>query len=491
MKLLNDILYKAGITEIAGDPQAPVSGIQFDSRKVSSGDLFAAIRGTQTDGHAFIPSALAAGAKVVVCEEIPSDKPEGVTFVKVKDSSQALGVMASNFYGNPSEELKLVGITGTNGKTTTATLLYELFTSLGYSAGLLSTIHNILLGEVIPSSHTTPDPLEMNRLLRDLANRGGGYCFMEVSSHAVAQNRIAGLSFTGGIFSNITHDHLDYHKTFQEYLRAKKGFFDQLPPGAFALINTDDKNGRVMVQNTRARISTYALKSAADFKCRILENQFEGLHLWMDGHDIFCRLTGEFNAYNLTATYAAAILLEQDPEEVLAFLSSVKPVEGRFDTLRSKDNITAIVDYAHTPDALLNVLKTIGELRTRNEKVITVVGAGGDRDRSKRPLMAGICADKSDLVILTSDNPRSEDPGDIIAEMRKGVPADQARKVMVIENRREAIRTACNLASPGDIILVAGKGHEKYQEIKGVRHPFDDKKILEEMLFNVEPIKPY
>jgi UDP-N-acetylmuramoyl-L-alanyl-D-glutamate--2,6-diaminopimelate ligase len=314
---------------------------------------------------------------------------------------------------------------------------------------------------------------------------------MEVSSHAVAQNRIAGLSFTGGIFSNITHDHLDYHKTFQEYLRAKKGFFDQLPPGAFALINTDDKNGRVMVQNTRARISTYALKSAADFKCRILENQFEGLHLWMDGHDIFCRLTGEFNAYNLTATYAAAILLEQDPEEVLAFLSSVKPVEGRFDTLRSKDNITAIVDYAHTPDALLNVLKTIGELRTRNEKVITVVGAGGDRDRSKRPLMAGICADKSDLVILTSDNPRSEDPGDIIAEMRKGVPADQARKVMVIENRREAIRTACNLASPGDIILVAGKGHEKYQEIKGVRHPFDDKKILEEMLFNVEPIKPY
>jgi UDP-N-acetylmuramoyl-L-alanyl-D-glutamate--2,6-diaminopimelate ligase len=483
---LSEILYKAGITKIAGDPLVPVSGIRFDSREVSGGDLFVAVRGTQMDGHSFIPSAVASGARVVVCEQMPGIRPQGVTFVQVRDCNYALGIMASNFYGNPSEELTLVGITGTNGKTTTVTLLYELFTRLGYGVGLLSTIQNRILDKVVPSTHTTPDPVQLNKLLRELADLGGGYCFMEVSSHAIAQQRIAGLKFAGGIFSNITHDHLDYHKTFREYLQAKKAFFDRLPSEAFALVNTDDKNGKVMIQNTRAKIRTYALKTQADFKCKVLENQFEGLHLSIDGHEIFCRLTGEFNAYNLTGVYAAATLLGQNPVEVLALLSAVKPVEGRFETIRS-NNITAIVDYAHTPDALVNVLKTIGEIRTRNEKVITVVGAGGDRDKTKRPLMAAICADKSDLVILTSDNPRSEDPEMILEDMKKGVHADQMRKVMVIVNRMEAIKTACHLASPGDIILVAGKGHEKYQEIKGVKHPFDDKKILEEMLLPKEP----
>jgi UDP-N-acetylmuramoyl-L-alanyl-D-glutamate--2,6-diaminopimelate ligase len=487
MMTLSEILYKAGITEISGDPHTMISGLQFDSRKVQKGDIFVAVRGTQTDGHDYIDKAIATGARAVVCEQMPENRPAGVTFALVRDSSQALGIMASNYYGNPSGDLKLVGVTGTNGKTTIVTLLYELFTSLGYGAGLLSTIQNVIIGQVIPSTHTTPDPLQINKLLRDLADMGGSYCFMEVSSHAVAQKRIAGLQFAGGIFTNLTHDHLDYHKTFQEYLLAKKGFFDSLPPAAFALVNTDDRNGKIMVQNTRAKVYSYALKTVADFKCRILENLFEGLHLNLDGHETFFRLTGEFNAYNLTAIYSAARLLEQRSEEILAVLSAARPVEGRFDTIRSANNITAIVDYAHTPDALLNVLKTIGELRTRNEKVITVVGAGGDRDRSKRPLMAGICADKSDLVILTSDNPRSEDPAMIIDEMKHGIPADQMRKVMVIENRREAIKTACNLASPGDIILVAGKGHEKYQEIKGIRYPFDDKKILEEMLLQVEP----
>lgn len=485
---LSDILYKAGITEIDGDPLVTVSDIRFDSREVSRGDLFVAIRGTQTDGHAFIPSAVATGAVAVVCEQMPDRKPSGVTFVQVRDSSQALGIIASNFYGNPSEELTLVGITGTNGKTTTVTLLYELFMKLGYGTGLFSTIQNRILERELPATHTTPDPIQLNRLLRELADLGGSYCFMEVSSHAISQKRIAGLKFSGGIFSNITHDHLDYHKTFREYLKAKKAFFDDLPSESFALVNNDDKNGQVMVQNTRAKIKTYALKSPADFKCKILENQFEGLHLNMDGHEIFFRLTGEFNAYNLTAVYSAAVLLGQNAEEVLALLSAVKPVEGRFETIRSKNNITAIVDYAHTPDALANVLKTIGELRTRNEKVITVVGAGGDRDKGKRPLMASICADKSDLVILTSDNPRSEEPEMIIEDMKKGVMADQMRKVMVITNRLEAIKTACHLALPGDIILVAGKGHEKYQEIKGARHPFDDKKILEELLLPNEPL---
>lgn len=482
MKTLSDILYRAGTVKIAGNPHLPISEIQFDSRKIKPGDLFTAVRGTQADGHLFINKALDMGARAIVCEEMPGALLEGITYVQVKDCSKALGIMAGNFYDNPSNELILVGVTGTNGKTTIATLLYQLFSHLGYGCGLLSTIRNLILNEEIPSTHTTPDPLQLNHLLRKLADAGGEYCFMEVSSHAIAQNRIAGLQFSGGIFTNLTHDHLDYHKTFQEYLLAKKKFFDDLPKEAFALINRDDRNGMVMIQNTRAKVQTYALKSPADFKCRIIENLFDGLQISVNNQEIFCRLTGEFNAYNLTAVYGTAILLNQSPEIILTYLSSVPPVEGRFEAIHSANNVTAIVDYAHTPDALKNVLNTIGEIRTRNEKLITVVGAGGDRDRSKRPVMAGICAEKSDLVILTSDNPRSEDPEVIIEEMKTGIAADRQRIVMTIINRKEAIRTACHLAQPGDIILVAGKGHEKYQEIKGVRYPFDDKKILEEML---------
>ncbi len=475
-------MYKAGTVKIAGNPHLTISEIQFDSRKIKPGDLFTAVRGTQADGHLFINKALDMGARAIVCEEMPGTLLEGITYVQVKDSSKALGIMAGNFYDNPSNELILVGVTGTNGKTTIATLLYQLFSHLGYGCGLLSTIRNLILNEEIPSTHTTPDPLQLNYLLRKLADAGGEYCFMEVSSHAIAQNRIAGLQFSGGIFTNLTHDHLDYHKTFQEYLLAKKKFFDDLPKEAFALINRDDKNGMVMIQNTRAKVQTYALKSPADFKCRIIENLFDGLQISVNNQEIFCRLTGEFNAYNLAAVYGTAILLNQSPEIILTYLSSVPPVEGRFEAIHSINNITAIVDYAHTPDALKNVLNTISEIRTRNEKLITVVGAGGDRDRSKRPVMAGICAEKSDLVILTSDNPRSEDPEVIIEEMKNGIMADRQRIVMTIVNRKEAIRTACHLAQPGDIILVAGKGHEKYQEIKGVKYPFDDKKILEEML---------
>jgi UDP-N-acetylmuramoyl-L-alanyl-D-glutamate--2,6-diaminopimelate ligase len=490
LKILSEILYKAGAEKTAGNPHLQIPAIQFDSRKIKAGDLFIAVRGTQSDGHDFIQKAVVSGAGAVVCEEMPAVLKEGITYIQVKDSSKALGIIAANFYDNPSEELILVGVTGTNGKTTIATLLNEVFTGLGYGCGLLSTIKNKILNEEIPSTHTTPDPLQLNSLLRELVNQGGEYCFMEVSSHAIAQHRIAGLKFKGGIFTNLTHDHLDYHKTFQEYLIAKKKFFDELPADAFALTNRDDRNGSVMVQNTKANVKTYALKSPADFKCRIMENLPEGLHLSINEFETYCRLTGEFNAYNLTAVYGTAVLLGQLSEKVLTCLSSLPPVEGRFETIHSDSNITGIIDYAHTPDALKNVLNTIGELRTRNEKLITVIGAGGDRDRTKRPLMAGICADNSDLVILTSDNPRSEDPEIIIEEMKKGIPADRMRYVMTIVNRKEAIRAACHLAKPGDIILVAGKGHEKYQEIKGVRHPFDDKKILEEMLLpaNQKPV---
>lgn len=487
MKTLTDILYKAGASQIAGNPQIKVPAIYFDSRKVQDGDLFIAVRGTQTDGHQFISQAIASGAKIIVCEDVPEDIPAGITTVKVKSSSVALGVMAGNYYGNPSEDLVLVGVTGTNGKTTIATLLYQVFTSLGYGCGLISTIRNLILEEEITATHTTPDPLMINQLLRNLADAGGTYCFMEVSSHAIDQDRVAGLKFAGGIFTNLTHDHLDYHKTFQAYLQAKKKFFDRLPAGSFALYNHDDRHGTVMVQNTLARVYNYALKSPADFKVRVLESLFEGLQLNINGYEIFCRLTGEFNAYNLVSVYGAAVLLGQEPENILTAMSFIPPVEGRFETIRSAGNITGIVDYAHTPDALKNVLETIEAIRTRNEQLITVVGAGGDRDKAKRPLMAAICASKSDLVILTADNPRSEDPEQIISDMLAGVEADQRRKVMSITNRKEAIRTACHLSRPGDILLVAGKGHEKYQEIKGVRYPFDDKKILEEMLNSINP----
>ncbi len=485
MKTLSELLYKANITGTMGDMLAEITSISFDSRTIKPGSLFIAVRGTQSDGHAFIDSALEKGATAIVSEEMPDNPGPGITWVKVPDSSVALGIIASNFYDNPSEEIYITGITGTNGKTTTATLLYEVFTRLGYVCGLLSTIRNIIAGEVMVSTHTTPDPIQLNRLLREMADKGTTYCFMEVSSHAVAQNRIAGIRFRGGVFTNLTHDHLDYHKTFAEYREAKKKFFDDLSAGAFALTNIDDRNGRVMVQNTRAKIRTYALRTPADFKCRILENLLEGLQLQINGQELFCRLTGEFNAYNLTAIFGTAILLGADESQLLQVLSSLPPVEGRFDTIHGAGGITAIVDYAHTPDALKNVLSTIEELRTRNEQLITVVGAGGDRDKLKRPQMGLICASKSDLVILTSDNPRSEDPETIIEEIRKGIPADLQRKVLVISNRREAIKTAVRLARPGDIILVAGKGHEKYQEISGVKHPFDDKKELESSLKSI------
>jgi UDP-N-acetylmuramoyl-L-alanyl-D-glutamate--2,6-diaminopimelate ligase len=485
MKTLSELLYKANITGTMGNMLAEITSISFDSRTIKPGSLFIAVRGTQSDGHAFIDSALEKGATAIVSEEMPDNPGPGITWVKVPDSSVALGIIASNFYDNPSEEIYITGITGTNGKTTTATLLYEVFTRLGYACGLLSTIRNIIAGEVMVSTHTTPDPIQLNRLLREMADKGTTYCFMEVSSHAVAQNRIAGIRFRGGVFTNLTHDHLDYHKTFAEYREAKKKFFDDLSAGAFALTNIDDRNGRVMVQNTRAKIRTYALRTPADFKCRILENLLEGLQLQINGQELFCRLTGEFNAYNLTAIFGTAILLGADESQLLQVLSSLPPVEGRFDTIHGAGGITAIVDYAHTPDALKNVLSTIEELRTRNEQLITVVGAGGDRDKLKRPQMGLICASKSDLVILTSDNPRSEDPETIIEEIRKGIPADLQRKVLVISNRREAIKTAVRLARPGDIILVAGKGHEKYQEISGVKHPFDDKKELESSLKSI------
>lgn len=482
MKKLNEILQNAGAVKITGCQDREVREIQFDSREIKPGDLFIAIKGTQADGHRFIDTAIASGATTIVCEDVPVNLKDEVSYVVVKSSNYALGVIASNYFGNPSADLKLVGVTGTNGKTTIATLLYLLFMHLGYGCGLLSTIRNLIMEEEIPATHTTPDPIRLNYLLKKLVDSGGEYCFMEVSSHAVAQDRIAGLHFTGGIFTNLTHDHLDYHKTFKEYLAAKKKFFDNLPSGAFALVNKDDKNGLVMVQNTKARIFTYALKSPADFKCRIQENLLEGLQLSINNQEIFCRLTGEFNAYNLSAIFGTSVLLGQSQENALTYLSSVPPVEGRFETIHTDKNITAIVDYAHTPDALKNVLNTIGEIRTRNEKLITVVGAGGDRDRTKRPLMAAICAEKSDMVILTSDNPRSEEPEKIAEEMLAGISADLRRKVITVINRKEAIRTACHLAKPGDIILVAGKGHEKYQEIKGIKYPFDDKKILEEML---------
>ncbi len=482
MKKLRDLIYKTGIIEMAGLPDRSINAVCFDSRQVNTGDLFVAVRGTVSDGHEFIARAIEKGATAIVCESLPSSLEKEITYVRVKNSASALGIIAANFYNNPSETLHLVGVTGTNGKTTIATLLHQLFTGLGFGCGLISTIRYIILDQELPSSHTTPDPIQINKLLRDLADRGGTYCFMEVSSHAIAQERIAGLKFKGGIFTNITHDHLDYHGTFREYLNAKKAFFDSLGKDAFALTNVDDSNGRVMVQNCAASIRTYAMKTMADYRCKVIDNLLEGLHLDINGREIFCRLTGQFNAYNLLAIYAAAILLGQDEDSVLLQISTMEAVEGRFETVRSANGITAIVDYAHTPDALKNVLDTIAAIRTRNEQLITVVGAGGDRDRTKRPVMARIASDKSDRVILTSDNPRTEDPEAIIEEMKAGISAENMRKMLVISNRREAIRAACNLAVPGDIILVAGKGHEKYQEINGVRYPFDDKKILEEML---------
>lgn len=478
MRYLSEILDGVAFTELQGSADMQISAVVFDSRKVVKDCLFVAVKGTVVDGHDYIEQAVKDGAVAVVCEELPAHVTGEVDFLLVANSAVALGILASNFYDKPSSKLKLVGVTGTNGKTTVATLLYKLFIDLGYKCGLLSTVENKVNGEVVPATHTTPDPVALNELLDRMVAKGCDYCFMEVSSHAIAQHRIEGLQFAGGIFTNLTHDHLDYHKTFENYLKAKKAFFDGLGKGAFALTNIDDKNGNVMLQNTKAHRKGYSIKNMADYKGKILENQFDGLVLNVDGDDVYFKLVGSFNAYNLLAVYGTAMLLEQDKAKVLTSLSKLSGAEGRFDYVISPNKIVGIIDYAHTPDAVQNVLSTIHDIRKGNEKVITVIGCGGDRDKTKRPIMAKVAATLSDKVILTSDNPRSEDPAQIIKDMEAGLDANTQRKAISITDRREAIKTAVHLAQPGDIILLAGKGHEKYQEINGVRNHFDDKEEL-------------
>jgi UDP-N-acetylmuramoyl-L-alanyl-D-glutamate--2,6-diaminopimelate ligase len=486
LKLLSDILYKTRLEEIIGSTNVAISSVTFDSRKVKKDSLFIATRGTSSDGHHYIELAIENGAVAVVCEDLPETLKENVTYVKVLDSSASLGYIACNFYDNPSEKLKLVGITGTNGKTTTVTLLFNLFRGLGYNVGLLSTVENKINTTVIPSTHTTPDALALNELLAKMVEAGCQYAFMEVSSHAIVQHRITGLKFTGAAFSNITHDHLDYHKTFEEYIKAKKMFFDNLQDDAFALTNKDDRNGSVMLQNTKAKKYSYGLKSIADYKCRVVENHLNGLLLNIDNQEVWVKLIGSFNAYNVLVVYSIALLLKQDKVQVLTTLSNLNSVEGRFQYIKSKNGIVAIVDYAHTPDALKNVLETIKDIRTGNEQVITLVGCGGDRDAAKRPIMAQIACEYSNKVILTSDNPRSEDPEDILNQMQAGISPVEMKKTLRISDRKEAIRTAVAFAKEGDIILIAGKGHEKYQEIKGVKHPFDDFEIVKENFNTLE-----
>lgn len=478
MKLLKDILYKVDLEQIIGDAHLAIPHICFDSRDIQKDSLFVAVKGTLTDGHDYIDSAIAQGAIAVVCEEIPSEITSACSYIQVKDSSIALGVIASNYYGNPSEELQLVGVTGTNGKTTVASLLHKLFQSLGHKAGLLSTVVYKVGAQSIDSTHTTPDAIRLNAMLREMVNQGCKYCFMEVSSHAVDQGRIAGLDFNMALFTNISRDHLDYHKTFDEYIRAKKKFFDDLPAHAIALVNNDDKHGETMLHHTKAKKKRFALRSAADYKCKILGNEFSGLHLLVNGQEVYAKLIGSFNASNLLLTYAAAMELGEDSLQVLTVLSALNAVEGRFQQVKSDSGVSGIVDYAHTPDALLNVLKTIADIRTGKEKVICVVGCGGDRDKGKRPQMAKVASQWADQVILTSDNPRSEAPEAIIEDMKQGLDELQLKRVLSIQDRSEAIKLSVALSSPGDILLVAGKGHEKYQEIKGVRYPFDDMEVL-------------
>ncbi|MET3114769.1 UDP-N-acetylmuramoyl-L-alanyl-D-glutamate--2,6-diaminopimelate ligase [Pedobacter sp. CG_S7] len=479
---LQDILYGVAITKLVGSTNRNVNALTFDSRQVVQDAIFFAVKGALSDGNAFINQTIDKGASVIICQEIPPELKEDVTYIQVEDTNLALGKMAANFYGHPSAKLKLIGITGTNGKTTIATLLFKLFIELGYKVGLISTVQNQINEEILTATHTTPNPIALNELLDKMVNTGCDFCFMEVSSHAVAQHRIEGLQFAGGVFSNLTHDHLDFHKTFDNYLKAKKAFFDVLPKSAFALVNADDKNGVVMLQNTKALKKTYALKQMADFKSRIIENRFSGLNLEIDDVDVFFKLVGSFNASNLLAVYGTAMLLGEDKLNVLTVLSNLTGAEGRFDYVSNKLNIIGIVDYAHTPDAIQNVLSTIQDIRKGIEQVITVIGCGGDRDKTKRPIMAQVACDWSDKVILTSDNPRTENPQTIVEEMELGVSPTNRRKTLTILNRKEAIKTACLLAKPGDIILLAGKGHEKYQEINGVRHHFDDKEILMEQL---------
>lgn len=467
---------------IIGKEDVEITGINIDSRKIEKGHLFIAVKGTQTDGHKFIDKAIENGAVAVVCEDIPDDKKEDVTYVVVKNSEENVGVIATEFYGNPTENFELVGVTGTNGKTTTATLLYDIFRHFGYKVGLISTVCNYIDGRAIPTDHTTPDPITLNKLMRDMADEGCKYVFMEVSSHAVEQHRIKGLIFAGGIFTNLTRDHLDYHKTVENYLNAKKKFFDNLPKTAFAITNIDDKNGLVMTQNCNAKVKTYSLREMSDFKGRILETQFEGMTLEFNNREFISQFIGKFNAYNLLAVYGATIMLGKNAEETLIALSTLKPVCGRFDTVRSPKGYTAIVDYAHTPDALVNVLNAIKEIISKEGKIITVVGAGGNRDKGKRPIMAREAATMSDRVIITSDNPRFEEPQDIINDMLEGLDESGKNKTISIIDRKEAIRTACMFAQKGDVVLVAGKGHENYQEVKGVKHHFDDKEVLQEIM---------
>lgn len=480
--VLKDILYKVAIEAVKGPTDISINKIEFDSRNIAAGDAFVAIRGTQSDGHEYIEKAIQLGAYVIVCESVPHNLEEGVTYVEVKSTSAALANMAANFYGNPSHNLKLVGVTGTNGKTTIASLLYQLFKKAGYKVGLLSTVKIMVDDKEYKATHTTPDSLTINKYLKLMEEEGAEYCFMEVSSHGIHQNRTEGLFFAGGVFTNLSHDHLDYHSSFAEYRDVKKMFFDHLPKSAFALTNIDDKNGLVMLQNTFAKKLTYALKSYADYRAQILESQLSGLLLKINDQEVWVKLIGTFNAYNLLAIYAAAINLGLEQNEVLRLMSELESVSGRFEFIVSESGVTAIVDYAHTPDALENVLKTIEDVRTRNEQLITIVGCGGDRDKAKRPVMARIASAMSDKAIFTSDNPRSEVPEDIIEDMEKGVEPQNYKKTIAVVDRKQAIKIACQLARPNDIILIAGKGHETYQEIKGVRHDFDDMKTVKEIL---------
>lgn len=481
MKVLKDILYKVSLISTTGDMEVRVSSIVFDSRKADAKSVFVAIAGTQVDGHDFIDSVLEKGCHVIVCERMPETLKEGITYVQVANSAKSLGIIAANFYGNPSEKIKVVAVTGTNGKTTTVTLLHQLFIAMGYSTGLLSTVENKINETVIPATHTTPDAVSVQALLRQMLDEGCTHCFMEASSHAIVQERIAGLKLIGAVFSNITHDHLDYHGTFDEYIKAKKKLFDELPKDAFALVNGDDKRGSVMVQNSKATHQTFALKSPADFKAKIISNTLEGLELEINNKLIWFRMIGAFNAYNILGVLGTAVLLGEDEDEVLMALSGIRGAKGRFDRI-SIGGITAIVDYAHTPDALDNVLKTINGVRTGGEQLITVVGCGGNRDKTKRPIMAKIAVQESDKTILTSDNPRFEDPAEILKDMQAGIGPSEIRKTLTIVDRREAIRTACMLSKKGDIILIAGKGHEDYQEIQGVKHHFDDAEVVTEVL---------
>lgn len=484
MKKLKDILFGVSLNEIHGDRGAEIAAVTFDSRQVKKKSLFVAVAGLTVDGHAYIHQALKNGASAIVCETLPKDIQEGVTYVLVDNSAQAVGIIASNFYDNPSQKLKLVGITGTNGKTTTVTLLFDLFKNLGYKAGMLSTVENKIDDEILPAQFTTPDSIQLNQLLHQMVQAKCTHCFMEVSSHALIQHRVAGITFSGAVFTNLSHDHLDYHKSFDEYIKAKKLLFDGLSKDAFALINLDDKRGTVMLQNTKASKNTYSLKGMSDFRAKVIHNTLQGMELDLDGTNAWFKLIGDFNAYNLLAVYGTALLLEEDRDEVMTTLSMLGGARGRFEQVVNNQEILAIVDYAHTPDALENVLKTIEKLRTHQELLVTVVGCGGNRDKTKRPVMGKLAAAYSNKVILTSDNPREEDPQVILDEMMAGVAKTDQRKTMIIADRKEAIRTACNLAGKGDIVLVAGKGHETYQEVKGVRHHFDDREVLMEMLKN-------